>query len=99
LPSSNIANTDGANCKVLANIVSPPIRSACGKLTTQPTPIAPLLIKSSCISANLSLGKGQPPSLSTSSSVIFKITKLPLGFGVITKLSNTLSFNICNGVD
>ena len=61
--------------------------------------MAPLLIKSTCISANLCLGIGQPPSRSTSSSVIFSITKLPDGSGVFTKASNTFNLSISVGVD
>lgn len=37
---------------------SPPNLSSSIKLITQPTPIAPLLTSSFCISANLCLGKG-----------------------------------------
>ena len=78
-PSSNIAMTAGAYPNDLPKSSSPPILSGCGKDIAQPTPIAPRPNISRFISASLCLGNGQPPSFSTSSSVMLRITKLPEG--------------------
>ena len=96
---SNIDSIEGAYPKVVAKISSPPILSGWGNDITHPTPIAPWLIRSTCIDANVLLGKGQPPWLATSCSEIFKITKLPLVSGVVTKASNIFNLSISVGVD
>ena len=96
---SNIARTLGAYPRVLAKTSSPPILSACGKDMTQPIPIAPLLMRSTCIEAKVLLGIGHPPSLVTSCSSIFNITKLPDGSCLETKASKIFNLSISVGVD
>ena len=47
-----------------------------------------------CISASRALGKGQPPSCCTSSSVMFNVTKYPEGSWSLIPASNTFNFSI-----